>query len=419
METTMNYVNLGDLDVSRIGLGCMGMSAAYTGAGSDDAESIRTIHRALDLGVTLIDTAEIYGPYTNEELVGRAIKGRRDEVVLATKFGFMSHTGAPRDLDSSPANIRTAVEGSLRRLGTDHIDLYYQHRVDPNTPIEDTVGALAELVAEGKVRHIGLSEAWAGHHPPRARRPPDHRAAVGVLAVDPRPRGGGAAGAARARHRLRALLAARPRLPHRRHPVDRRPRRRRLAQDQPPVHRRELRAQPRASPTRSTPSPPRSAPRRRRSRWPGCSPKGDDIAPIPGTKRVAPARGERRRRRRRAHRRADRHARQPHPAPPATTTTRRRCACSNADRHTPHEKRRRHQKTTRTPTSWSSSAPAASGRPSPAAPARARTVLLADFNKTNLQNAKTALEDAGHTVTTQRVDVSDADSVRALAQAAA
>jgi len=156
----MKHISLGGLDVSRIGLGAMGMSAFYTGAGSDDAESIRTIHRAFDLGVTHIDTAEIYGPFTNEELVGRAIKGRRDEVVLATKFGFVSHAGGGAGvLDSSPANVRTAVEGSLQRLGTDHIDLYYQHRVDPNTPIEDTVGALAELVAEGKVRYIGLSEA--------------------------------------------------------------------------------------------------------------------------------------------------------------------------------------------------------------------------------------------------------------------
>jgi aryl-alcohol dehydrogenase-like predicted oxidoreductase len=157
----MKQAKLGDLAVSRIGLGAMGMSYGYTGAGTDDAESIRTIHRALDLGVTLIDTAEIYGPYINEELVGRAIKGRRDEVVLATKFGLVSHAGAGAwNLDSSPANVRTAVEGSLRRLGTDHIDLYYQHRVDPNTPIEDTIGAVSELVAEGKVRHIGLSEAW-------------------------------------------------------------------------------------------------------------------------------------------------------------------------------------------------------------------------------------------------------------------
>ena len=156
----MKHITLGDLDVARIGLGAMGMSAAYTGAGTDDAESIRTIQRALDLGVTLVDTAEIYGPYVNEELVGRAIKGRRDEVVLATKFGMVSHAGqGPGHLDSSPANIRTAVEGSLQRLGTDRIDLYYQHRVDPATPIEDTVGARADLVSEGKIRHIGLSEA--------------------------------------------------------------------------------------------------------------------------------------------------------------------------------------------------------------------------------------------------------------------
>jgi aryl-alcohol dehydrogenase-like predicted oxidoreductase len=157
-EPVMKHVKLKDLDVSRIGLGAMGMSFGYTGAGSDDAESIRTIHRALELGVTFIDTAEVYGPFTNEELVGQALKGRRDEVVVATKFGMISHTGR-EGLDSSPTNIRAAVEGSLRRLDTDHIDLYYQHRVDPNTPIEDTVGAMAELVAEGKVRHLGLSEA--------------------------------------------------------------------------------------------------------------------------------------------------------------------------------------------------------------------------------------------------------------------
>ena len=156
MQTTY----LGDLEVSRIGLGAMGMSGTY-GAVTDEAESIRTICRALDLGVTLLDTAEVYGPYHNEELVGRAIKDRRDQVVLATKVGFISHTGrAQGSLDSSPASIRIAVEGSLARLGTDHIDLYYQHRVDPDTPIEETVGALAELVAEGKIGHIGLSEAW-------------------------------------------------------------------------------------------------------------------------------------------------------------------------------------------------------------------------------------------------------------------
>jgi aryl-alcohol dehydrogenase-like predicted oxidoreductase len=138
----------------------MGMSAAYTGAGTDDAESIRTVHRALELGVTLLDTAETYGPYTNEELLGRAVRAHRHEVVLATKFGRVSHPrGGVRLLDSSPRNIRIALDGSLKRLGTDHIDLYYQHRVDPHTPIEDTVGALADLVAEGKVRHIGLSAA--------------------------------------------------------------------------------------------------------------------------------------------------------------------------------------------------------------------------------------------------------------------
>jgi aryl-alcohol dehydrogenase-like predicted oxidoreductase len=156
----MKHISLGGLDVSRIGLGTMAMSGYYLDPSSSDAESIRTIQRALELGVTHIDSAEIYGPYANEELVGRALEGRRDEVVLATKFGFVSHAGGgPGVLDSSPANVRIAVEGSLKRLGTDRIDLYYQHRVDPDTPIEDTVGAVAELVAEGKVLHIGLSEA--------------------------------------------------------------------------------------------------------------------------------------------------------------------------------------------------------------------------------------------------------------------
>ena len=158
----IEHTSLGGLDVSRLGLGAMSMSAFYTGAGSDDAEAIRTIHRAFDLGVTFVDTAEIYGPFTNEELVGRAIAGRRDSVVLATKFGLLSHPNVTeRNIDSSPANIRTALEGSLKRLGTDYVDLYYQHRVDPKTPIEDTVGTLAELVREGKIRHIGLSEAGA------------------------------------------------------------------------------------------------------------------------------------------------------------------------------------------------------------------------------------------------------------------
>ncbi|WP_105033039.1 aldo/keto reductase [Arthrobacter ruber] len=157
----MKTITLGSgLDVSRLGLGCMGMSAFYTGSGTDDAGSIATLHRALDLGVTFFDTAEIYGPYTNEELLGRAFRGRRDDVVLATKFGTIRHTADDaRGLDGSPENVRLSLEGSLRRLGTDYVDLYYQHRMDPSVPVEDTMGALAELVQEGKIRHIGLSEA--------------------------------------------------------------------------------------------------------------------------------------------------------------------------------------------------------------------------------------------------------------------
>jgi aryl-alcohol dehydrogenase-like predicted oxidoreductase len=146
--------------VGRIGLGLMGMSAFYTGSGTDEAGSIATIHRALELGVTLLDTAEIYGPYTNEELLGKAIAGRREDAVIATKFGTIMHRGdGERGLDGSAENVRLSIEGSLRRLGTDYIDLYYQHRMDPDTPVEETVGALAELIQEGKLRGYGLSEA--------------------------------------------------------------------------------------------------------------------------------------------------------------------------------------------------------------------------------------------------------------------
>jgi aryl-alcohol dehydrogenase-like predicted oxidoreductase len=157
----MKTAHLGSLEVSRIGLGTMTMAGVYTSEGGlDNAESIRTIHRALDLGVTHIDTAEIYGPFLSEEIVGEAIKGRRDRVKIATKFGLVSHSGGgPGVTDSSAANVKAAVEGSLTRLGTDHIDLYYQHRVDRNTPIEETAGAVAELIAQGKVLHFGLSEA--------------------------------------------------------------------------------------------------------------------------------------------------------------------------------------------------------------------------------------------------------------------
>jgi len=267
----MKHISLGGLDVSRIGLGTMAMSGYYLDPTSTDAESIRTIQRALDLGVTHIDTAEIYGPYTNEELVGRALKGRRDGVVLATKFGFVSHAdGGPGVLDSSPANIRTAVEGSLKRLGTDRIDLYYQHRVDPNTPVEDTVGALAELVAEGKVLHIGLSEAGPATirrahavHPlaalqteyslwtrdPEATLLPLLRE-LGIGFVPYSPLGHGfLTGTIRSPRSSPTTTGA-----------------------------RTIRASPRAtssrtftSSTRSKPSLPRSAPDRHRSLWPGCS----------------------------------------------------------------------------------------------------------------------------------------------------
>jgi aryl-alcohol dehydrogenase-like predicted oxidoreductase len=152
---------LRDLDVPAMGLGCMGMSAFY--GTTDEGEATATIHRALELGCNFLDTAEMYGPFKNEELIGKAIAGKRDEWVIATKFGirFAPTEDNPtnRVLDGSRENVRNSIEGSLGRLGTDHVDLYYLHRVDPNTPIEDTVGAMAELVQEGKVRHIGLSEA--------------------------------------------------------------------------------------------------------------------------------------------------------------------------------------------------------------------------------------------------------------------
>ena len=159
----MKTRKLGTLEVSALGLGCMGMSAFY--GSTDEGESVATIQRALELGINFIDTAQLYGPLTNEELVGKAVHGHRDEYVIATKFARRMDQATPGDmstvgpLDGSAAHVRSSIEGSLKRLGTDHVDLFYQHRVDPNVPIEETVGAMAELVSEGKVLHIGLSEA--------------------------------------------------------------------------------------------------------------------------------------------------------------------------------------------------------------------------------------------------------------------
>lgn len=152
---------LGGLEVSALGLGCMGMSQSY--GTPDDAESVETIHRAIELGVTFFDTAEVYGPFTNEELLGRALRGRREQVEIATKFGFDIRDGTMVGANSRPEHIRSVCEQSLRRLGTDRIDLFYQHRVDPSVPIEDVAGTVGELVAEGKVRFFGLSEAGAAN----------------------------------------------------------------------------------------------------------------------------------------------------------------------------------------------------------------------------------------------------------------
>ena len=295
----MKNAHLGDLAVSRIGLGAMTMAGTYTTGGPlDDSESVRAIHRALDLGVTHIDTAEVYGPFHSEELVGRAVKGRRDEVRIATKFGLVRHHGDTHEFgtDSSPANVRAAVEGSLRRLGTDHIDLYYQHRVDPEHADRGDGRSRRRPRRRGQGPPLRTLRGGAGHDPPRPRRTPGGRAPDRVLPVDPRRGGRDPAAPARARHRPRALLAPRARPAHRTDPHRRRLQRRRLAQDEPPLHRRQLPAQPR---------PRRRGHRDRRRDRRHAGPDRAGLAPHPRRRHRShpghaphrPRRGEHRRRR--------------------------------------------------------------------------------------------------------------------------
>ena len=210
----MKYRKLGHgLEVSAIGVGCMPMIKGGNilyGEAADMDEATRTIHRAIDMGVTFFDTAQIYGPFTNEELLGEAIKGKRDSLVIATKFGFRFDGKQIVGVDGSPDNARRACEGSLQRLGIDTIDLFYQHRVDPSVPIEETVGGMMELVKEGKVRHIALSEA--GPETLRQGRA-DHRPAERIFDLGARRGGRDPASLPRIRYRLRPLFAARPRIP--------------------------------------------------------------------------------------------------------------------------------------------------------------------------------------------------------------
>ena len=268
----MKNAHLGALEVSRIGLGAMTMAGTYTSEGAlDDAESIRTIHRALELGVTHIDTAEIYGPFHSEEVVGQAIKGRRDQVVIATKFGLVSHPGG-----RSRRDRQQRCERQGRRRGVPAPARHRPHRPvlpAPRRPEHADRGDRRRRRRADRRRQgpaLRPLRGQPGDHPPRPRRAPGHRAADRVLAVDPRRRGRDPAAATRARHRLRPLLAARPRPAHRPDPHRRRLRRRRLAQDQPPLHRRELPPQPRDRRRGHAPSAPRSAPPPHRPRSPGC-----------------------------------------------------------------------------------------------------------------------------------------------------
>ena len=211
----MNKRQLGKsgLGVSALGLGCMGMSFAY-GQPGDRTEMIALLRAAVERGVTFFDTAEVYGPFTNEELLGEALEPLRDQVVIATKFGFDIDpaTGRQRGTNSRPEHIREVAEASLQRLRTDVIDLFYQHRVDPDVPIEEVAGAVGDLIRAGKVRHFGLSEA-PPDDPARARGPSGDGAAERIFAVVARPRGRSAAGAGGPGHRLRALQPAGTRLP--------------------------------------------------------------------------------------------------------------------------------------------------------------------------------------------------------------
>ena len=283
----MKHIKLGDLDVSRIGLGAMGMSAAYTGAGTDDAESIRTIHRRWSWASPSSTPQRSYGPFTNEELVGRAIKGHRDEVVLATKFGRISHQrGGARILDSSPANIRTAVEGSLRRLGTDHIDLLLPAPRRPQHARSRTPSGPWPI---SWPRARSATSACPRPGPPPSAAPTPSTRSLHCSRSTPcgpgTPRHEVLPLTARAGHRLRALLPAGPRLPHREDPLHRAVRRQRLAQDQPALHRRELPVQPRiADEVEAVAAEVR---RHAGAGGPGLAAgQGDDIAPIPGTRRV-------------------------------------------------------------------------------------------------------------------------------------